>query len=225
MFFDPLYMILVMPFVLLSLYASVKVQTTFNKYRSYRAASGMTGAEAASALLQGGGLYSVRVEEQRGFLSDYYDPNKKVLALSPDVYEGASLASLGVAAHEAGHAFQDAKGYLPLRLRAGLVPLAGIGSNAGWLIAVAGLFFHSGFMLNLGIALFSMAVIFYVITLPVEYNASSRAVALLTSSGIITRGEEKAVRDVLGAAALTYLAAALTAIGQLLYLLFLSRRD
>jgi Zn-dependent membrane protease YugP len=225
MFFDPLYLILVMPFMLLSLFASIKVQTTFNRYRQQRASSGMTGAEAASAILQSGGLYNVRVEEQGGFLSDYYDPNKKVLALSPDVYEGDSLASLGGAAHEAGHAFQDAKGYLPLRFRAGLVPLAGIGSNAGWLLAIGGLFFHSGFMLNLGIALFSMAVLFYVVTLPVEYNASSRAVALLTGSGIITRSEEKAVRSVLSAAALTYLAAALTAIGQLLYLLFLSRRD
>jgi Zn-dependent membrane protease YugP len=225
LFFDPLYLILVMPFVLLSLYASIKVKSTFDRYSQYRSSSGLSGGEAAREILRQGRLSSVSVEEGRGFLSDYYDPVRRRLSLSPDVYEQSSLAAIGVAAHEAGHAFQHAEGYLPMKLRSSLVPAAGIGSNAGWLLALIGLIFHSGFMLQLGIILFSLAVLFYVVTLPVEYNASSRAIALLTSSGIILPQEEKGVRAVLGAAALTYLAAALTAIGQLLYLLMLSQRD
>ncbi|MDQ7821842.1 MAG: zinc metallopeptidase [Candidatus Eremiobacteraeota bacterium] len=225
MFFDPLYLIIVMPFVLLSLYASIKVQTTFKKYLQVPARSGLTGSQAARELLNGGGLQDVAVEEGGGFLSDFYDPLRKRLSLSPEVYEGNSLASVGVAAHETGHAFQHSQGYLPLQLRSSLVPVAGFGSNAGWIMAVIGIAFQSGFMLNLGILLFSCAVLFYVITLPVEFNASSRAVALLTEKGIVGRDEEKAVRDVLGAAALTYLAAALTAVAQLLYLLALRNRD
>jgi len=225
MFFDPLYLILVMPFVLLSAYASLKVQTTFRKYSQVGSSSGLTGARAAEILLRDGGLANVAVEEGGGFLSDYYDPMRKRLSLSPDVYEGRSLASLGVAAHETGHAFQHATGYLPLQLRAALVPAAGFGSNAGWLLAIIGLFFHSGILLHLGIVLFALAVAFYVITLPVEFNASSRAVALLQQRGILMPGEEKAVKAVLSAAALTYLAAALTAVAQLLYLLVLSSRE
>jgi Zn-dependent membrane protease YugP len=225
MFFDPLYLILVMPFVLLSAYASLKVQTTFRKYSQVGSSSGLTGARAAEILLRDGGLANVAVEEGGGFLSDYYDPMRKRLSLSPDVYEGRSLASLGVAAHETGHAFQHATGYLPLQLRAALVPAAGFGSNAGWLLAIIGLFFHSGILLHLGIVLFALAVAFYVITLPVEFNASSRAVALLQQRGILMPGEENAVKAVLSAAALTYLAAALTAVAQLLYLLVLSSRE
>jgi len=225
MFFDPLYLILVIPFVLLSAYASLKVQTTFRKYSQVGSSSGLTGAQAAEILLRDGGLANVAVEEGGGFLSDYYDPMKKRLSLSPDVYEGRSLASLGVAAHETGHAFQHATGYLPLQLRAALVPAAGFGSNAGWLLAIIGLFFHSGILLHLGIVLFALAVAFYVITLPVEFNASSRAVALLQQRGILLPGEEKAVKAVLSAAALTYLAAALTAVAQLLYLIVLSSRE
>jgi uncharacterized protein len=223
LFMDPLYMILVMPFILISLYATIKVQTTFRKYAQYQSRSGMTGSETARVLLDRGGLRGVSVEEGGGFLSDFYDPAKKRLSLSPDVYEGTSIASLGVAAHETGHAFQHAQGYIPVKIRSSLVPAAGLGSNAGWLLAILGLFFHSGFMLNIGIMLFSLAVVFYVVTLPVEFNASSRAIALLTTEGIVSKEEEKAVRAVLGAAALTYVAAALTAIGQLIYLLVLSR--
>ncbi len=225
MFFDPLYLILVMPFVLLSIYASVKVQTTFRKYSQVGSNSGLTGARTAAILLREGGLCNVNVEEGGGFLSDYYDPMRKKLSLSPDVYEGTSLASLGVAAHETGHAFQHASGYLPLQFRAALVPAAGIGSSAGWIMAMIGLFFHSGMLLQLGIVLFSLAVVFYVITLPVEFNASSRAVALLQERGILAPGEEKAVKAVLSAAALTYLAAALTAVAQLLYLIILGSRE
>ena len=129
MFFDPLYLMLVIPFVILSLYASIKVQTTFKRYSQVSSSSGLTGGKTAEILLREGGLYNVTVEEGGGFLSDYYDPMKKKLSLSPDVYEGTSLASLGVAAHETGHAYQHAKGYLPLQLRAALVPAAGIGSK------------------------------------------------------------------------------------------------
>lgn len=223
--FDPLYLIMVMPFVLLSIYASIKVKTTFSKYSEVRSYSGITGRDAALRLLHQGGLNDINVEEGQGFLGDYYDPSKRRLSLSPEVYESNSIAALGVAAHETGHAFQHYQGYLPLKLRSSLVPAANIGSNAGWIMAIIGLFLHSGILLNIGIILFSLAVIFYIITLPVEFNASSRAVALLTSSGIIIKEEERFVRDVLNAAALTYLAAALTAVGQLLYLLFLSRRE
>lgn len=225
MFFDPLYLMLVMPFVILSLYASIKVQTTFKRYSQVSSRSGLTGGRAAEILLREGGLYNITVEEGGGFLSDYYDPVRKKLSLSPDVYEGNSLASLGVAAHETGHAYQHANGYLPLQLRAALVPAAGIGSNAGWIMAMIGLVFNSGVMLQLGIVLFSLAVVFYIITLPVEYNASSRAVALLQERGILAPGEEKAVKAVLSAAALTYLAAALTAVAQLLYLIVLGSRE
>jgi Zn-dependent membrane protease YugP len=222
LFFDP-YMIIVIPFLLLSLYASYKVKSTFNKYAQVASYRGLTGAQAARELLHYKGL-DIPVEMSRsGFLSDHYDPEQKVLRLSPEVYESNSVAALGVAAHETGHALQQKDGYAALALRSSLVPAANFGSNGGIILFMIGLFVNLPILLKLGIIFFSLAVLFYIITLPVEFNASSRAVALLTSSGIITRQEEGGVRAVLSAAALTYVAAALTAIAQLVRLILIAR--
>lgn len=222
MFFDP-YFILLIPFFLLSLYASFKVKSTFNKYAQVPCDRGITGAQAAREVLHYKGL-DVPVEmSQAGFLSDHYDPGQKVLRLSPEVFNSNSVAAVGVAAHEAGHAIQHSEGYAPLALRSTLVPVANFGSNGGIILFMIGLFVHIPVLLKLGIIFFSLAVLFTLITLPVEFNASSRAIALLTGNGIITRQEEKGVRSVLGAAAMTYVASALMAIMELVRLILIAR--
>jgi uncharacterized protein len=219
MFFDPLYLLFALPGIVLSLWAQAKVKSTFREYSQIPARSGLTGAEAARELIRQRGVRGVRVEETAGFLSDHYDPFQKVLRLSPDVYHGHSLASLGVAAHEAGHAIQHARSYGPLKFRSLLVKPASIGSNLGVLLASVGLFVQASSLVNLGILLFSAAVLFTLVTLPVEFDASRRAVQALSELGIVTRSEAKGAAKVLNAAALTYVAAALTAILQLLYFL------
>jgi len=219
MFFDPMYLLVMLPGMALSLWASFKVKSTFNKYSQVRPRSGMTGAEAARALLKRAGISQVSVEPVQGFLSDHYDPSARALRLSPDVYHGASLSALGVAAHEAGHAIQHADGYAPLKFRSLVVKPAGIGQSGGMLVATAGIFFQSPAMTWLGIILFSAFLAFTLVTLPVEFNASSRAVRVLGDAGIITRQEVPGTRAVLNAAALTYVAAAISALMQLLYLL------
>jgi Zn-dependent membrane protease YugP len=222
MFFDSHYMLFVMlPGLLLSLWASFKVKSTFNHYSQVRPRSGLSGAEAARELLRMHGVHDVRVEQTPGFLSDHYDPGAKVLRLSPDVYDGRSLASLGVAAHEAGHALQHASGYRPLAFRSLVVKPAMFGSNIGMYAVMAGFALKASGMIWVGIILFSAFVLFTLVTLPVEFNASSRAVAVLERSGMITSGEVVGTRKVLNAAALTYVAAAIGAVLQLLY--FLSR--
>jgi Zn-dependent membrane protease YugP len=220
MYFDPLYLIAMVPGLLLSLWASARTKSTFNRYSKVPAASGLTGAQAASQLLERSGVHGVRVEPVDGFLSDHYDPSKKVLRLSPDVYRGHSLAALGVAAHEAGHALQDAQGYAPLKFRSLVVQPAMIGSNLGLYIVMAGLLFQASSLVWLGIALFSAFVVFTMITLPVEFNASSRAIAALKSSGIVSPQESRGAEAVLNAAALTYVASALSAVLTLLYFLY-----
>ncbi|MBN1574031.1 MAG: zinc metallopeptidase [Deltaproteobacteria bacterium] len=225
LYFDPIYFIMVGPALLLSVYASLKVKRAFGKYSKVATASGLTGAQAAANMLRREGLNDVEIEETKGFLSDHYDPRTKTLRLSPDVYSGRSVASVGVAAHEAGHALQDAHGYTPLKFRSAIVPMASIGSKLAWpLLIIGGIIMYAGsvfglVMVKVGIILFSLAVAFQLITLPVEFNASRRALAALSSSGMLMEEEVSGARKVLSAAALTYVAAAAAAVLQLLYFL------
>lgn len=217
--FDPLYLVFLLPGMALSLWASFAVKSTFRKYSQIPSASGLTGAQAAEQLLQHKGVQGVAVEPVEGFLSDHYDPFKKVLRLSPDVFGGRSLAALGIAAHEAGHAIQHATSYGPLKFRSLVVKPAMIGSNLGTILCGVGLAMQSTGFIWLGIVLFSAFVLFTLVTLPVEFDASRRAVASLRDYGMITAGEVDGTGRVLRAAALTYVAAAITAILQLLYFL------
>lgn len=221
MYFDPLYLVFALPGLLLGLYAQSRVKSNFNKYARVRTARNVTGAEVARQLLDAQGLYDVAIEETQGFLSDHYDPRSKVLRLSPDVYRTPSIAAAGVAAHEMGHALQDAGGYFPLQIRSALVPAAQFGSTlAPWL-------FIGGFLLNftglawVGVIMFAAAVLFTIITLPVEFDASARAKRLLVSNGVLIGDEIEGVNKVLNSAAWTYVAAAVSAIGTLLYYVLL----
>ncbi len=219
--FDPTY-ILVLIGVIISLWASAKVKTTYAKYSRVRSMSGMTGAQAAERILYSAGIYDVRIEHVRGELTDHYDPKNRVLRLSDTVYGSASVAAIGVAAHECGHAVQDQKDYAPLRIRNSLVPVANFGTMAAWPIIIAGLIFgSSSFLINLGILLFSLGVLFQLVTLPVEFDASRRAIEMLGSQGILYGDEVRQTRKVLSAAAMTYVAAAAAAILSLLRLLIL----
>ncbi len=222
--FDPTY-ILVIIGVILSLAASGLVKSTFNKYSRVRSISNMTGAEAATRLLHSAGIYDVRVEHISGNLTDHYDPSRKILRLSDTVYGSTSVAAIGVAAHETGHAIQHQQKYAPLGIRSTLVPLANIGSRLSWPLIIAGLIFSAfDFLIPIGILLFCFAVLFQLVTLPVEFNASSRAVKLLESNGILNSSEIPATKKVLTAAALTYVASAATAILQLLRLVLIAGR-
>ncbi|HOT61579.1 MAG TPA: zinc metallopeptidase [Treponemataceae bacterium] len=217
-------MILIVPTLILSLIAQIMVKSTFARYSKVEPRRRITGAEAAGILLRTNGISDVSIEPVGGSLTDHYNPSKKTLALSEPVYGESTIAAIGVAAHETGHAIQHARGYGPLALRSLLVPMAGIGSSLGPYIAIAGIFFSLPWLLNLGILLFSVAVLFYVVTLPVEFNASSRAIAILRSNAVLSDEELAGVRKVLTAAAMTYVASALTAIASLLRLILLSRR-
>ena len=220
MIFDPVYMIAILPGLLLSLFATARVRSTFARFDRVPASSGRSGAETAFEMLRRAGVRGVRVERVEGFLSDHYDPAHRVLRLSPAVYDGRSLSALGVAAHEAGHALQHATAYKPLELRSLVVKPAMIGSNLGFMIAALGLVVQASSIVWLGIILFSAFVLFTLITLPVEFNASSRALAALRETGLL-RGEElDGAASVLNAAAMTYVAAAVSAILQLLYFLW-----
>ncbi|MEW6522645.1 MAG: zinc metallopeptidase [Bacillota bacterium] len=225
MFFDSTF-ILVLPVLLFALYAQSRVRGAFDTYSRVASTSRLGGAEVARQLLRNAGLDNVRVERTNRALGDHYDPRQRILRLSPGVYESNSVAALGVAAHEVGHAIQHHTGYYPLNLRNSLVPVAGFGSSAAFPLFLIGLFIDSMGLMNLGIVLFGAAVLFHVVTLPVEKNASSRALALLESGGFITSREVPPTRAVLDAAALTYLAATAMAVAQLLRLLVLrdSRR-
>ena len=216
---DPLYWALMAPALILSVWASFRVKSTFNKYSGVESRSGRTGAEVAQIILSRNGLGSIPVVETGGFLSDHYNPRKKVIALSRAVFGSTSLAALGVAAHETGHALQHAKRYSPLILRNMMVPTASIGSNLGWIIIVAGFIINSMNLVKVGIVLFSLVVLFQLITLPVEFNASTRAKNMLASYGILSSSEMVAVNRVLSAAAMTYVAAAASSIVTLLYFL------
>ena len=223
-FYDPT-IIIVIPAIILAFYAQSKVQGTFQKYLKVNASRGYTGAQVARELLQREGLAGVRVEQVQGNLTDHYDPRQHVIRLSTPVYSGRSLAALGVAAHETGHAIQHATQYAPLNIRHSLVPVANIGSQLGLPLAIFGFFFFgSELLLHTGIVLFTGAVLFQVVTLPVEFNASSRAMALLEQGGYLQGNEVQGAKKVLNAAALTYVAAALVSILHLVRLLALAGR-
>jgi Zn-dependent membrane protease YugP len=222
MFFDPLWLLFALPGLVLSLWAQLKVKSTFSHYGQIRPESGLSGAEAARELIRRRGVEGVRIEETPGTLSDHYDPFQRVLGLSHDVYYGRSLAALGVAAHEAGHALQHAQAYGPLKLRSLLVRPASVGSNLGLMLTSVGLLLQAGSLTLLGIGLFSLAVLFTLVTLPVEFDASRRAVVALQELRMVTPREAEGAAAVLNAAALTYVASAITAVSQLLYFLMRS---
>ncbi len=221
-YFDSTYL-LVLVGVVLSMLASAKVNSTFKKYSQVRSRSGYTGAMAAERILQSAGIYDVRIEHISGNLTDHYDPSSKVLRLSDSVYGQSSVAAVGVAAHECGHAIQHAKGYAPLKIRSAIVPVANFGSKISWPMILLGLFLGSAgnTFIQLGILFFCGAVAFQLVTLPVEFNASSRAVQILGDSGILYEEEVSHTKKVLSAAALTYVAAAASSVLQLLRLIIL----
>ncbi|MCU9613695.1 zinc metallopeptidase [Caldibacillus lycopersici] len=201
---------------IIPIWASMRVKSSYNNYSKVPNSTNMTGAEVARRILDSNGLYDVAIEEQRGFLSDHYDPRSKVVRLSSANYHGNSLAATAVAAHEVGHAIQDQQEYAFLRLRSSLVPIATFGSNASYFFLIAGFFFGMTKLALLGIIFMALAVLFQVVTLPVEFNASSRAMDQVVSLGIIRNDEERGAKKVLNAAALTYVAAAAVALMELL---------
>jgi Zn-dependent membrane protease YugP len=218
MFFDINYLLYMIPAFILMALTSWYVKSAYNKWSQVRARSGLTGAQATQRLISAGGLYGVRVEGIAGEMTDHYDPQEKVLRLSQGVANVPSVAALAIAAHELGHAMQDAENYFPLRLRAALVPAVNIGSNLGWILILVGLFLNFTSLAWMGVIAFSAGAVFALATLPVEFDASARAKRLLADSGIIVGEEEmKGVNNVLNAAALTYVASLVTAVLQLLY--------
>lgn len=223
MYFDSYYFILVVPTLILSMWAQMKVSSTFNKYSRIGSRGNMSSQDVARNMMRKHGITDVSIERVGGKLTDHYDPSSKTLRLSSTVYGYSSIAAIGVAAHEAGHAVQHATSYGPLGLRSFLVPVANIGSMAGPYLAMAGLLFGFPLLLQIGIILFSGAVAFYLITLPVEFNASRRALISLRDSAVLSDEELKGARKVLSAAALTYVASALTAMASLLRLILLSQ--
>lgn len=222
-YFDPVYFLFVLPPMFLGLYAQWKVKSAFSEMS--RIPARFSGAQAARQMLDQAGLGSVGIEQVSGHLSDHYDPRANVLRLSGDVYNGRSMAAVGVACHEAGHAFQDAHGYAPLKLRNLAVPAAGFGSSFGIGMLTLGLFFHIKPLLLIGIVLFAGVVLFQVINLPVEFNASARAREELVAQGMISGNEEHYVAKVLNAAALTYVAGTLQALMTLLYYIYVLVSD
>ena len=220
MYFDPMYFLFIAPAFLFSLWASWRTKANFKIYSKVTVSSGMSGAEAARQILDGAGINDVEITRSRGgMLSDHYNPIKKVLALSDGVFDSRSLAAVGIAAHEAGHAIQHAQHYSPLKLRSMLVPTASIGSNIGYFVMLAGLFMSSANMVMAGAALFSTVLLFQIVTLPVEFDASNRAKALVVEQGIVGVDERRGMDKVLNAAAMTYVAAVASSIATLLYFL------
>ena len=220
---DPTYFLVLIGAVI-CLIASASVNATFNKYSKYRSMSGMTGAQAAERILKAAGIYDVQIMHVSGKLTDHYDPRNHTLSLSDSVYNATSVAAVGVAAHECGHAIQHQKNYAPLTFRSAIVPVANLGSTLAWPLIIIGLFITSNtgsFLITAGIVCFSLAVLFQLVTLPVEFNASRRAVRILGDTGILGQEELGYTRKVLGAAALTYVASAAAAILQLLRLVLL----
>jgi len=221
--FDSYYFILVVPTLILSLWAQIKVKSTFAKYSKINCSRRISGQDAAALLMKANNIRDVRIEAVGGSLTDHYDPGSKTLRLSRPVFGENTIAAVGVAAHETGHAIQHAVSWGPLALRSTLVPVANIGSMFGPWMAMAGLIIGMPLLLNIGIFLFTGAVLFYFITLPVEFNASARAIAILRDNHVLTDAELKGVKKVLSAAAMTYVASALTALMSLLRLILLSR--
>ncbi len=210
--------------MLFAFLANMGVKNTFKKYHRVRNARGLTGAQAAEQMLKSNGLYDVRVERIHGYLSDHYDPRTKTIRLSEPVYDNPSVASVSVACHEAGHALQHESGYVPLSLRTAVLPVAQLGSKAAWPLLLAGVILSLPMFINVGVIFFSFSVLFQVITLPVEFNASSRALKMMNEYGILIDDENKHARKVLTAAAMTYVAAAAIAVGQLIRFILMANR-
>lgn len=223
MYFDSTYLLLI-PAMLIAFWAQTKINSTYNKYSKIRTAGGNTGAEIARSILDGAGLFDVRIERTNTKLGDHYDPSARVVRLSPEVYAEATIASAGVAAHEVGHAIQHQKSYKPLMLRTTIAPIVNVGSQASMILFFIGILFSFKGLTTIGIIFFSVTVIYQLITLPVEFNASTRALSILKSNGILYGDEVKGAQTVLDAAAMTYVAGALMAISQLVRLIALSNR-
>ncbi len=223
-----LYLLFSLPALLLGFWAQIKVKGALKKYSQVRTTTGYTGAQVARRMLDSNGLNEVKIEETKGFMSDHYDPRSKTLRLSPEIFRGNSVASAGVAAHEAGHAMQDGEDYFALKIRSAMVPSVQLGSWLGPIIFIGGLLLNWQSLAWAGVILFGATALFALVTLPVEFNASNRAKAWLSNSGMIYQEESRGIKSVLDAAALTYVAGAIQAISTLLYYVFLltgSRRD
>jgi Zn-dependent membrane protease YugP len=218
--FDPMYFLFILPGLALSLWASFRTKSAFAKYSRIRVSTGLTGAQAAGRMLEAAGIHDVKIVPHQGMLTDHYNPMNKTLALSEEVFGVPSIAAVGVACHEAGHALQHANAYKPLWLRSTLVPTANIGSSIGYFVMVFGLILHSLNMFLVGTVLFSMVILFQLVTLPVEFDASARAKRLCVENGIVSPSEKEGVDRVLNAAALTYVAAAISSLLTLLYFLY-----
>lgn len=219
MHYDLTYFVFILPALALSLWASWRTRSAFKKYSRVRTLRGLTGAQAAQEMLRSGGIFDVQVVPTRGFLSDHYNPASKTLALSEATYGSSSVAAVGVACHEAGHALQHAQGYKALWLRSALVPTANIGSSAGYFVMLGGLIFHAANMIYFGALLFSAVLLFQIVTLPVEFDASARAKRLAIENGIVMAQEREGMDRVLNAAAMTYVAAVVSTLMTLLYYL------
>ncbi len=219
MYFDPMYFLFIAPAFIFALWASWRTKANFKKYSRVPVSSGLSGAEAARRVLDGADIQGVDIVRSKGMLSDHYNPAKKTLALSEGVYDSRSLAAVGIAAHEAGHAIQHARHYGPLKLRSLLVPTASIGSNLGYMVMFFGLILSSQNMVMIGAVLFSAVLLFQVVTLPVEFDASNRAKALVVENGIVGVAERRGMDKVLNAAAMTYVAAVASSLATLLYFL------
>lgn len=224
MYFDPMYFLFMIPGLIISMWASARVNSTYKKYQNVRIMSGLTGAQAARQILDGNGLQHVAVNHVTGNLTDHYDPRTQTVNLSDATYASPSVGAVGVAAHECGHAVQDATGYTFLKVRNAIVPVCNIGSRLSVPLIIAGFLLSITQLVSVGIILFSLAVVFQLITLPVEFNASARALQTLNSTGMVTPEESGGVKNVLTAAALTYVAALLQSLLQLLYYITLSNR-
>lgn len=229
MLFNPLFLMMSLPGLALSLWAQWRVKSAYGRWARVANSNGLTGADAAERMLQASGVEGVKIEEVGGMLTDHYDPRQRVLRLSPEVYHGRSVASIGIAAHEAGHALQHALGYSPMWVRQALVPVCSIGSNLGIWVIMAGMMLHLSGLAWAGVIAFATLVAFQIITLPVEVNASNRAKAAILEHGLVRPGEEaEGVRQILNAAAWTYFAAMISSLMQLLYFVMLisgNRRD
>ncbi len=229
MFFDPMYLLFAAPALIVMLYAQWRVSSTYKKYSKIPNMQKKTGADIALLLLRANGLSDVKVEETKGVLTDHYDPRKKRLRLSKDIYRLSSVSAMGIVAHEVGHALQDNVGYFPMRVRGALVPVVNIGTWLGYGFFILGIFLSVTNLVWAGVILFSGAVVFALVTLPVEFNASVRARQMLKSNGLVTTAESDGVSAVLSAAALTYVAALLQAVSSLVYYIFvatgMSRRE
>ncbi len=223
-YFDTYYIILVVPAILIALWAQVRVKSTFAKYSAQPLSNGLTGAQAARRILDANGLSDVRVERQPGNLTDHYDPTQRVVRLSEGVYDRSTAAAVGVAAHETGHAVQHAEGYFPLTVRRAIIPITNFGSMLSMPLLLLGLIMSIPSLVTIGILLFGLVTVFQLVTLPVEFNASRRALATLDSNGMVNQDEHKGVKKVLSAAALTYVAALIVSLAQLLRLILLFGR-